>query len=202
MKREGNPPRDELLREVSTYLRGEHGITLVATLGFENTYALGMRREHARELSIRSIADLRAAAPSLSIGGDYEFFVRKEWKDLKRVYGLAFHETLSMDSSLMYQALRASEVDVISAFSTDGRIAELDIVLLEDELAVIPPYDAILLASADLARRHPEVIAALRELEGTIDASMMRGLNLQVDRDGRSPRSVARVFFEQLHASP
>ena len=123
-------------------------------------------------------------------------------KDLKRVYGLAFRGALSMDSSLMYQALRASDVDVISAFSTDGRIAEFGIVLLEDERGVIPPYDAILLASRQLASRYPDVIDALRKLDGAIDAATMQQLNLQVDREGRSPASVARAFFEGLDLSP
>jgi osmoprotectant transport system permease protein len=196
MKREtlhGN--RSRILEEVGRYLRGEHGITLVGALGFENTYALGMRAERARELGITRISDLRALAQRLEIGGDYEFFQRAEWEALQRVYGLSFRRSRSMDSSLMYQAVAGGEVDVISAFSTDGRIAAFEIALLEDDRGVIPPYDAIVLASPELVAELPEVVDALRDLAGTIDADSMRRMNLAVDGEGRSPAEVARTFL-------
>jgi osmoprotectant transport system permease protein len=97
----------------------------------------------------------------------------------------------------MYQAVANGQVDVISAFSTDGRIAALDLILLEDERHAIPPYDAVVLASARLVREHPEAIAALRSLNGTIDADQMRRMNLAVDQDGKSPRAVAEEFLSQ-----
>jgi osmoprotectant transport system permease protein len=199
MKRDDVPgDREQVLEEVRDYLEREHGITLVGALGFENTYALGMRADRARELGIRRISDLAAAAPGLEIGGDYEFFQRPEWKSLRRAYGLAFRARRSMDSSLMYRAVASGEVDVISAFSTDGRIAALDIALLEDDRGVIPPYDAIVLASPRLAEEQPEVVAALGELTGSIDADAMRRMNLAVDRDGRAPAEVARDFLQSL----
>ena len=203
MKRTGErPERARLLREVGRYLRERHGITLVGALGFENSYALGMRREHTRELDVTRISELTAVAPGLEIGGDYEFFARQEWTDLERVYGLSFRKRRSMDSSLMYQALRSGDVDVISAFSTDGRIQEFDIVILEDDRAVIPPYDAVILAGPGLVERHPEAIEALRQLTGRIDAEQMRELNRAVDREGRSPGQVAQGFLETLGSTP
>ncbi len=195
MQREGLPgSRAEVLEAVEAWLAAEHGIAVVAALGFENTYALGMREAQARELGIERISQLAAAAPRLAIGGDYEFFSRAEWKALESTYGLRFREQRSMDPALMYQAVANGSVDVISAFSTDGRIAALEIRLLEDDRGVIPPYDAIVLASARLARERPEVIAALRPLAGAIDARAMQRMNLAVDRDQRSPAEVARAF--------
>ncbi len=97
-----------------------------------------------------------------------------------------------MDPSLMYEAARNGEVDVISAFSTDGRIAAYGLAVLTDDDHVIPPYDAVVLASENLARRHPEVVEALRSLEGTVDASRMRELNRAVDERHESPKAVAR----------
>ena len=96
----------------------------------------------------------------------------------------------------MYPAVRDAQVDVIAAFSTDGRIAAYDIALLEDDLGVIPPYDAIVLASGRLRRERPDVVAALRELDGVLDERGMQRLNLRVDRDGASPRAVAREFLD------
>jgi osmoprotectant transport system permease protein len=89
-------------------------------------------------------------------------------------------------------------VDVISAFSTDGRIAAFDLALLEDERGVIPPYDAIVLASARLAREAPAVLEALRGLEGAIDAETMQRMNLAVDAGGRTPAQVAQEFLQDL----
>jgi osmoprotectant transport system permease protein len=98
----------------------------------------------------------------------------------------------------MYQALAEGEVDVISAFSTDGRIAAYDITLLEDERGVIPPYDAIVLVSRNLAEDRPEVVEALRGLVGSIDADAMRRMNLAVDGEGLSPAEVAAGFLADL----
>ncbi len=187
--------RADVLDEVGRYLREEQGVVLVGALGFENAYALAMRRSRAQELATESISEFARVAPKLTMGGDYEFFGRPEWRSLEATYGIRPASKRSMDSSLMYQAAASGDVDVISAFSTDGRISALDLVVLRDDKGAIPPYDAIVLASAKLAERHPEVVEALRELVGKIDADAMRTMNLAVDRDHESPEAVARRFL-------
>ncbi len=134
-------------------------------------------------------------APKLEMGADYEFFARDEWRALRSEYGLRFRAERTMDPSLMYQAVAEGAVDVISAYTTDGRVAALDLRLLEDERGVIPPYDAVILAGTRIRRELPAAIAALRELEGAIDAETMRRLNLAVDRDRRSPAAVAEEWW-------
>jgi osmoprotectant transport system permease protein len=197
MQREGLPPsREDVLREVGAYLEAEHGIVLAAILGFENTYALGMRADRAAALGASKISDLIGVARRLEIGGDYEFFQRAEWQALRDVYGFAFKAERSMDSSLMYQALKSGEVDVISAFSTDGRIVAFDLLLLDDDRGVIPPYDAIVLVGAATAREYPEVLVALARIDGLLDERAMQTLNLAVDRGGRTPAEVARELLE------
>lgn len=189
--------RAEITEEVTRFLRAEHGIVVIGALGFENAYALAMKRRHAEALRLKTVSDLARVAGRLSLGGDYEFFGRAEWKALEKTYGLAPESKRSMDSSLMYQAVSNGEVDVISAFSTDGRIAAMDLVVLEDDKRAIPPYDALILASGKLAERHPEVIDALRALAGTIDGARMRAMNMAVDRDHESPAVVARRFLDE-----
>ena len=144
--------RAETLRGVREFLEAEHGMTLAATLGFENTYALAVRAADAERLALRAIGDLVPHAPRLAIGADVEFFARPEWPAVRGTYGLDFREQRAMDASLMYQAAATNEVDVISAYTTDGRIAAYDLRVLEDDRSAIPPYDAILLAGARLAR--------------------------------------------------
>jgi osmoprotectant transport system permease protein len=189
------PPREAVLAEVRRVLADDYGVTVAAVLGFENAYALAMRGERARALGIATVGELAPRAPALEIGADYEFLARPEWRALAGAYGLAFHSQRSMDPSLMYEALAQGQVDVISAFSTDGRIAALDLVLLRDERGVIPPYDAVVLVGPRLVRGRPDVLRALRRLEGAIDAGTMQRLNGEVDQGGRSPREVANEWL-------
>jgi osmoprotectant transport system permease protein len=191
------PPREEVLAEVRRALAEQYDVTVAAALGFENAYALAMRAERARELGVASVGELARHAPALAIGADYEFLARPEWRALVAAYGLSFGAERSMDPSLMYQALAGGQVDVISAFSTDGRIAALDLVLLRDEQGVVPPYDAIVLVGPRLARERPAVLRALRRLEGAIDGPAMQRLNGEVDQQGRSPRDVARAWLRE-----
>jgi osmoprotectant transport system permease protein len=202
MKRDGLPEdRAEVLREVGAYLEAEHGIVMLGSLGFENTYALAMRSAQAEQLGIEAISDLAGHAPRLELGADYEFLARPEWQALEKTYGLRFKSERSMDSALMYEAVASGAVDVISAFSTDGRIAALDLRVLVDDRGVVPPYDAIVLVGSTLSQQRPEVLEALRALIGTIDATRMQQLNFAVDSEGRTPAAVAEEFRRSLHES-
>jgi osmoprotectant transport system permease protein len=135
MRRDDIQPREQVLKELGEWLRKERGIEMLGSLGFENAYALAMRRDRAEELGIRTIDDLARHASELNIGGDYEFFDRPEWSALRDAYGLNFRRQRQMDSTFMYGAVVNGEVDVISAFSSDGRIARFDLLVLEDPRA-------------------------------------------------------------------
>ncbi|RIL06428.1 MAG: ABC transporter permease [Proteobacteria bacterium] len=196
LQRRGAPgDRAAVLDDVARTLAARHEIEVAAALGFENTYALAMRRDHAARRGIETLAQLAAAAPALELGADYEFLARAEWRALVAAYGLRFRASRSMDPSLLYQAVAAGEVDVISAFSTDGRIEALDLAVLRDEQGVIPPYDAVVLVGPRLAQGAPAALAALRRLAGAIDAEAMRRMNAAVDQQGRAPRDVAREWL-------
>jgi len=172
------------------------GVELVATLGFENAYALAMPRPQAERLHIRRVSELLPHAQAMTLGSDYEFFQRPEWTSLKQTYNLTFRELRSMDPALMYEAVRSGGVQVISAFSTDGRIASYDLRVLDDDRGAIPPYDAIILVSARFSRNNPDVINTLRSLAGRIDAARMRSMNASVDEKGLSPGEAADAFLQ------
>jgi osmoprotectant transport system permease protein len=187
--------RAAVLAEVGGWLRETHGVGVACSLGFENTYAFALRRALASELGVRRLSDLAPEAARLRAAADYEFWSRSEWADVKRIYGLDFAERRVMDPSLLYAAVAGSQVDVITAYSSDGRISAYDLVTLEDDRGAIPPYDAVVLVSRRLGDRHPDAVAALAALEGTIDVERMRAMNAAVDRDGKSPADVAEEFL-------
>ena len=196
------PSRSEVAEEVRRWLAQEAGVTLAASLGFENAYCFAVRRETAEPLGLRSLVDLSRHAKRLSLASDYEFFGREEWKAVEAAYGLAFREKRTMDPSLLYQAIAARQVDVITAYSSDGRIDALGLVVLADEKRAIPPYDAVVLASPRLARDAPDVVAAVRTLDGAIDVARMRALNRLVDEQGQSPAAAAGQFLARSPHSP
>jgi osmoprotectant transport system permease protein len=200
MHRRDSLPRQQMLREMTTQLRKDQGVVLLGALGFENAYALAMRRDRAEELGIRSIADLAQHAPELRIGGDFEFFARSEWQALRDRYGLRFREQRQFQPTFLYKAVASKDVDVISAASSDGRIKAYDLVVLEDPQQVIPPYDAILLLSPARAS-DPVLRKALQPLVGAIPIDSMRQANYMVDRDSNrvSPSQAARWLEESLH---
>jgi osmoprotectant transport system permease protein len=197
MKRKDSPGADVVLDTVTTWLDAQYDIDLLGALGFENAYALAMRRSQASELGIRQIGDLTRYAPGLSIGGDYEFFHRPEWHAVRDAYGLDFSEQRSFDSTLMYGALADGHVDVISAFSSDGRIAAFDLAVLDDDRGAFPPYDAVVLVSPE-ARKRPEVLTALQPLIGRIDQDAMQRANMRVDVDQRPISEVAAELHREV----
>jgi osmoprotectant transport system permease protein len=194
------PPRAQMVQEMRTLLRQKYGVVLLGTLGFENAYALAMRRDRAEELGIRTIADLAEHAPELALGGDFEFFSRPEWRTLRARYGLSFREMRQYQPTFMYRALTSRQVDVISAFSSDGRIAADHLLVLQDPLQAIPPYDAILLISPARAN-DPVLRNALEPLVGAIPIELMRQANYSVDRDTdkKSPVQAAQWLSSAAH---
>jgi osmoprotectant transport system permease protein len=158
-----------------------------------------MRRDRATELGIQSIADLATQASRLDLGSDYEFFQRPEWQRLKQTYELGFARLVSFDPTFMYSAVAEHEVDVITAFSSDGRIQSFDLLVLPDTKRAFPPYDAVLLLSPQSADL-PGVVAALKPLVGAISVERMRQANAMVDRpvDKRTPREAAEWLLGSL----
>jgi osmoprotectant transport system permease protein len=196
MRRSDAKPRAEVLAEVARWLEATYGIRMLGALGFENAYALAMPRARAEALGIRSIADLAAHAPQLSIAGDYEFFERPEWAAIRGAYGLRFRAQRTMQPDFMYRAAAAGDVDVVSAYSSDGRLAQFDLAALDDPRHAIPPYDAILLIAPKRANDE-KFIAALKSLIGAIPVELMRAANLRA-ASGTSAAEAARWLAQQM----
>jgi len=203
LNRKDNPGRAEVLKELTAELKRRDGVVVLGSLGFENAYALTMRPDRARALGVASIADLARVAPRLTLGSDLEFLSRPEWKAVEAAYGLKFKAKRSYQPTFMYRALEGGEADVISAFSSDGRIAADRLVILTDPKAAIPPYDAVVLISPKRAGDR-RLTDALKPLIGRIPVSAMQAANYSVDRDqGKaSPAEAAKALERQILPSP
>ncbi len=189
---EGLSTVDELSVALSS-----RGIGMTASLGFNNTYAIGMRSEQADRLGVKAISDLRGH-PHLVFGFGNEFMDRADgWPGLQRHYRLPQTDVRGLDHDLAYRGLEAGTLDAIDLYSTDAEIAYYDLRALQDDLGFFPEYDAVVLYRLDLAERAPPVVASFHELAGRIDAATMSTLNARVKLAGESESAVAAGFLEQ-----
>ena len=171
------------------------GIGITDPLGFDNTYAIGMRQDEAARLDIRRISDLRAH-PSLRLGFSNEFMDRGDgWPGLRRAYALPQTKVSGLDHVLSYRAVASGAVDAIDLYSTDAEIPYYHLRTLPDDRHYFPRYQAVFLYRLALERDEPAFVAALRRLAGRIDEQAMRTMNAAVKLDGRRDSAVAADFL-------
>ena len=183
-----------------TDIRGalaEQGIRMTAPLGFNNTYAIGMRKERATALNINTISDLRAH-PELKFGFTNEFMDRGDgWPKLRDFYQLPQTDVKGLDHDLAYRGLDEGAIDVMDLYSTDAEISYYDLKVLRDDRHLFPEYNALVLYRADLESRAPEAVAAFRRLEGSISESTMIAMNARAKIDGVPEGQVAADFLAE-----
>ncbi|MCP4683552.1 MAG: ABC transporter permease subunit [Desulfobacterales bacterium] len=181
---------------VSDTYHERFGIRWLRPFGFNNTYAITVRADHAKSKGWKRISDLKTEAPNLRAGFTAEFAERPDgYPGVSKAYGLNFGKTCDLDPSLMYQAVYKGEVDVICAFATDGRIASYKLKPLEDDRNFFPPYYAAPIIREESIEKHPEVVGVLSLIGGLIDDANMQRLNFEVDGKGQSPSDVAKRFL-------
>ncbi len=168
-------------------------------LGFQNSYAIAVRRETAERLSLHTLSDLAREAPRLRAGFTADFIGRADGlPGLVRTYGLQLNDIRPLAPAVKYQALAAGAVDVIDGYSTDGLLARYDLVTLDDDRSFFPPYEAAAVVSARLARERPDAIATLTLLSDRLDVVYMRTLNRRLEVDGEDVRAVAAAALADL----
>lgn len=195
MKREEVQSRFAMNIDIATFLKQQYGILTIGTVGFSNDYVFAMRRADAEQRGIETLEDLAEKGSSLRLGTDIEFLGRPEWTAVRDRYGLDFAEKTSMDPNLMYGAIQQEQVDVITAFNTDGRILAYDLLVLEDSAEALPPYDALILVSPRMAK-HRRAMLALSQLVNRINNRAMRAGNAIVDVD-KKPIRDARDYLDR-----
>jgi glycine betaine/choline ABC-type transport system substrate-binding protein len=193
LHRPANNDRAAVMAEVSREY-AKRGLHWGPALGFENTFAMIVRRADASKDHLAKISDLAGVAGRFRPGFGYEFVERPDgWNGLLQRYGLHFTEPpRTMDLGLTYRALASGEIDLIAGNSTDGLIDALGLVVLEDDRRFFPPYDAVLVSRSDLARKCAAAPAVLESLRNQIDEAKMRRLNYAIDGRKENPADVAK----------
>ena len=189
--------RNSVYRTVAAEYGRRFGLAWGRPLGFNNTFAILVRRADAARHGLKRISDLATVAPRWHAGFGYEFLERADgFPGLAKTYGLRFAAPpTAMDLGLTYRALAEAKVDLIAGNSTDGQIAALDLVALEDDRHYFPPYQAAAVTRAPTLARHPDVARALAELEGKISDAEMRRLNGLADVEHRDIATIARDWL-------
>ncbi len=179
---------------------GARGIRMSRPLGFNNTYAIGMKRERAEALGIETISDLaRPKHADLRFGFSNEFMDREDgWPSLRRAYGLPQENVRGLDHHLAYRAIDSGAIDATDLYSTDAEIRYYRLRVLKDDRDHFPRYEAVVLYRADLADRAPRAVAMWKRLEGSLDEDRMSAMNARVKLVGESDTRVAADFVEDL----
>ena len=176
-----------------------YGVRWLPPLGFQNTYAIAVRRESARKLNLATLSDLARVSRTLRAGLTPDFVGRADGlPGLEQAYGVRFGSVRALLPAVKYQALAAGEVDVIDGYSTDGFIARYDLVVLEDDQHFFPPYEAAALVSPAFQRELPAAVAVLTELSGLLTETDMRHLNRRIEVDGIPVPRVAAAALLNL----
>ena len=196
LQREVIADPDSAYQVVAAAYRQQFDCEWLAPFGFNNTYALTVRRQDVTAKGWRRISDLQAEAGSLRAGFTAEFVERMDgYPGLTRAYGFTFGQVRDLDPGLMYRALAQGDADLICAFATDGRIPAYDLQPLIDDLDFFPPYYAAPVVSRAVLEAHPELRTALVPLAGALSDSIMQQMNYEVDENQREPRQVASEFL-------
>lgn len=201
MKRTDSVPPQQMVEDIARWSASQHDVRVIGALGFENTYAFAVRAPADGGPALATLDDLARRSPEMTFGTDLEFLERPEWQMVQAAYPIRFKAERSFNPTFMYPALSSGEVDVISAFSSDGRIAANNFVVLEDPKGAVPSYEAMLLVSPARSR-DGKFVEAVEPLVAAISVENMREANYMVDRefDKKTPRQSAKWLESKIDA--
>jgi glycine betaine/choline ABC-type transport system substrate-binding protein len=192
------PIKDSVLAQVRDAYQRQWHLTWLRPLGFNNTFAMIVRGQTARNGNLTSLSQAAARQSAWKLGVGYEFTQRPDGlAGLLKTYNLRpAGDPVTMDLGLLYSALKSRKVDLIAANSTDGLISVLDVAVLEDDRHYFPPYECAVVAREDTLARYAGLRDALEQLSGRLSDQAMRKLNFGVDGEHRPPAQVASQFLD------
>lgn len=188
----------ELYNEVKAAYAEEFDIVWSELYGFNDTFAIAMKEDLANEMGIKTYSDLAAKGGDLRFGSEHDFYEREDgFIGLEKVYGFAFADQVGMDIGLKYTAINNGEVDVINVFSTDGKLAESEMIVLDDDQNFFPSYFCATLIRQETLDKYPELEDVLAKLDGQISNEEMTYMNYLVDVEKNEVKTVATDFLKE-----
>lgn len=173
-------------------------LALLPPMNYNNTYAVAVPKKVADQYNLKTISDLQQVADQLKAGFTLEFKDRQDgYKGIQETYGVNFKEVVTMEPKLRYKAVESGDIQVIDAYSTDPEIAKYNMVVLEDDQQLFPPYEGAPLLRQETLEEYPEVEEALKQLDGKISDSKMSKMNEAVAYGGKTANQVARDYLQK-----
>lgn len=187
---------DEMLEKLKEEYEENFDMTWVGLYGFNNTYAIAVRKEAADEFQLKTTSDLAAVADQLVFGGNPDYIEREDgFKLVCETYGLNFKDVKDIDIGLKYQAMENGEIDVTNGFTTDAQLSRDDVVVLEDDKHLQVNYFCSTIVRKDSLEKYPGLEDALMKMDGILTDKEMAGLNYQVEVEGKNEADAAKEFL-------
>lgn len=191
---------EEVYNTVKKDMKEKYDIEVLQQLGFNNTYALAVRKDTAEKYNLKTISDLEKAARNLTLSASLEFLNREDcFVGLNKKYKLDFRKIIGIDGSSKYLALTNKESDVIDVYTTDALLQKLDLVVLEDDRHFFPPYYAVPLVREETIEKYPEIVPIIEELQNVLNDTVISSLNYKVENLGKKPKEAALEFIEEYN---
>lgn len=191
-----NDPK-EVFKAARDHIYAQDKLVLLEPMEYQNTYAIGVKRDFAEEEGLKKISDLKKVEDKAQAGFTLEFNDREDGnRGLKSLYGINL-KISTMEPSLRYQAIDSGKINITDVYSTDSQILSRDLILLEDDKSLFPPYQGAPLLKEDTLKKYPKLEGILKKLAGKITTEDMIKMNYAVDVEGKAPRDVAIEYLKE-----
>ena len=189
---------DEVYEQAKSSLESKYDMTMLKPMEYNNTYALAVKKDFAEEHDIKTIGDLNKVSSQIKPGFTLEFNDREDgYPAVKKAYDLDLGDVKTMEPKLRYQAIESGDINLIDAYSTDAELKQYDMVVLEDDKDVFPPYQGAPMFKESYLEEHPEIKAPLNKLAGKISDEEMQQMNYDVTVKKEDPYEVAKAYLEK-----
>lgn len=188
--------REDVYNQAKEGMREQFAMDMLQPMSYNNTYALAVPEQLAKEHNLTSISDLEPIEPLLRAGFTLEFSDRDDgYKGIQKLYDLNLSSLTTMEPKLRYGAIKSGEINLVDAYSTDSELQQYKLVVLEDDKNLFPPYQGAPLLRKETAEKYPEIVRALNKLAGKINDDEMRRMNYQVNVEGKSAEETAKEYL-------
>ena len=189
---------EDMFNELQSEYKEKYSMQWMGMYGFNNSYALAVRKEIAKQYNLKNISDLKTISSNLTFGAEYDFYEREDgYTPLCNTYRLDFKNTVDLDIGLKYHAIKQKEIDVMPIFTTDGQYSVSDLVVLNDNEHFYPSYQCGNVVRSEVLEETPELKTMFNMIDSILTHKEMAELNYRVENDNIEPHDVAKQFLKE-----